>query len=148
MGTYPTGVTVVTVLDATGNPMGLTVNSFTSVSLHPPLVLVCIAGSSATHDRLTRAERFAVNVLADDQEALASRFAAEPSAGRYQGVPWRAGPGGAPLLDGAAAWLACSLHATHPAGDHSILVGRVDAAEATGRGALAFYRGSFRPAFP
>lgn len=146
MGTFPTGVTVVTVPDAVGTPMGLTVNSFTSVSLEPPLVLVCIARSSATHDRLLEAGRFAVNVLSAGQEEVAVRFAAEPSAGRFKGVGWEAGPGGVPLLDGVAAWLLCTLEAVYPGGDHSILVGRVDAAEATESSALAFHRGAFGPA--
>lgn len=145
MGTFPTGVTVVTVTDAVGTPLGLTVNSFTSVSLEPPLVLVCIARSSATHDRLLEAGRFAVNVLSAGQAEMAVRFAAEPSEGRFQGLGWESGPGGVPLLDGATAWLSCTLEAVHPGGDHSIFVGRVDAAEATEGGALAFHRGSFGP---
>lgn len=146
MGTFPTGVTVVTVTDSVGNPLGLTVNSFTSVSLEPPLVLVCIGRSSATHDRLLEVGRFAVNVLSAGQEGMAVRFASEPSAERFQGVGWEAGPAGVPLLDGAAAWLSCTLEAVHPGGDHSIFVGRVDAGEATEIGALTFHRGSFCPA--
>lgn len=148
MGTFPTGVTVVTVTGVAGDPLGLTVNSFTSVSLEPPLILVCIARSSATHDRLTEAGRFAVNVLAADQEELAVRFAAEPAAGRFRGVAWNVGPGRVPLLEGVAAWLSCALEAVHPGGDHSIVVGRVEEAAATGCGALAFYRGSFGAAAP
>ena len=143
MGTFPTGVTVVTASDPGGTPLGLTVNSFTSVSLDPPLVLVCIGRASASHDRLVASGSFGVSILAADQAGVAWRFAAEPSEGRFDGVGWQEAPGGAPVLSGAAAWLACSLEEVHAGGDHSILVGRVEAAGGSDAPALAFYRGSF-----
>ena len=144
MGRFPTGVTVVTARDGEGSPVGLTVNAFTSVSLDPPLVLACIDRASNSHDVLLSAGSFAVNLLSDRQEALARRFAADPSARRFDGLVWRAGPGGAPVLDGVSAWLECSLETTQQAGDHTILVGRVNAAGLGSGGALAFYRGAFR----
>lgn len=143
MGTYPTGVTVVTARDAKGEPVGLTVNSFTSVSLDPPLVLVCIDRSAASHDRLLNAGSFAVNILASDQAGIALRFAAEPSGGRFDGVDWHEGPTGAPLLAGASAWLSCTLQDALPAGDHSILLALVDEAAVGPSEALAFCRGSY-----
>lgn len=143
MARFPTGVTVVTARAGEGAPMGLTVNAFTSVSLEPPLVLVCIDRGSGSHDGILSAGSFAVNVLSSAQGAVARRFAADPAAGRFDQVAWRVGPGGAPILDGVVAWLSCAVEATHPGGDHTILVGRVQAADAGSGEALAFYRGVF-----
>lgn len=144
MGTFPTGVTVVAALDGEGGPVGLTVNSFTSVSLDPPLVLVCIDRGSGSHDVLLDAGSFTVNVLAGDQGEVAARFATDPAHQRFDDLPWRPGPTGAPVLEGAASWLACVLDARHPGGDHSILVGRVVAGEVGAAPSLLFYRGDFR----
>ena len=143
MQRYPTGVTVVATAGDDGAPCGLTVNSFTSVSLEPPLVLVCIDQASSSHDRLVEASSFAVSVLSRGQEQLARRFAVEPSPSRFDRVEWVQCPTGDPVLEGAAAWLACALHAVHAGGDHSILVGRVEALGTGGPEALAFYRGRF-----
>lgn len=143
MGTFPTGVTVVTARTGEGDPVGLTVNAFTSVSLAPPLVLVCVDRASGSHGRIVSAGAFAVNILSSAQGALARRFASEPASERFEGVAWRSGPGGAPILDGGVAWLACALDAAHPAGDHTILVGRVEEAGLGEGEALAFYRGAF-----
>lgn len=146
MRTFPTGVTVVTTVGDGGRPLGLTVNAFTSVSLDPPLVLVCLDRDSASHDKVIAARAFIVNILASDQGALAVRFANDPSAGRFDGVQWRPNPGGTPILEGVAAWLSCTLEDVHAGGDHSILVARVDDG-AVGEGeALAFYDGSYRTA--
>lgn len=143
VGSYPTGVTVVTGRDADGAPFGLTVNSFTSVSLDPPLVLVCIDRLASSHDPLVRGRSFVVNVLAREQTALAARFATEPSADRFRDLRWEEGPLGDPVLPGAVAWLACTVGAVHPAGDHSILVGRVEGLDASDREALVFHRGAY-----
>lgn len=148
LGSYPTGVTVVTGRSGDGVPFGLTVNSFTSVSLDPPLVLVCIDRLSSSHDPLVEGGSFVVNVLARGQMGLATRFASEPSAGRFDGVAWDEGPLGDPVLPDAVAWLACSLEAVHGAGDHSILVGRVEALEGSDREALAYHRGSYAMVAP
>lgn len=142
MGSYPTGVTIVAARDDRGEPYGLTVNSFTSVSLEPPLVLVCIGHSSTSHDRLTAADGFAINVLSAEQRDVAFRFAQEPSLGRFDNVGWRFGDsGGSPLLDGVVAWLECELFEVLNGGDHSILVGRVRDAAVFDREALIFHRG-------
>jgi len=141
MAGFPTGVTVVAAADATGRPYGLTVSSFTSVSLDPPLVLVCIGHSSSSHDRLVEAESFVVNILASDQAPTALRFSSEPSDGRFEEVTWSPGPMGDPILEGAVAWLACHTEEVHTGGDHSILLGRVWAASTSDRPALVFHRG-------
>jgi flavin reductase (DIM6/NTAB) family NADH-FMN oxidoreductase RutF len=143
MSRFPTGVTVVTTFGPDGAPLGLTVNSFTSVSLDPPLVLVCLGHASSSRDPLLGARSFAVNVLSAGQRRLAARFAAEPSAGRFDGVAWRPGPNGAPVLSDVAAWVACTPEASYEAGDHTILVGRVEAADTGTEEALAFYCGAF-----
>ncbi len=141
MAAWPTGVTIVAARDEGGEPFGLTVNSFTSVSLDPPLVLVCIGHASTSHDRLVSAKHFAVSLLSGDQDALAWRFAQEPSEGRFEHVPWTPGPSGAPVLEGAVAWLDCASHEVLQGGDHSIVVGRVTNADVTDGPALLFFRG-------
>ena len=141
MGSYPTGVTIVAACDADGDPYGLTVNSFTSVSLDPPLVLVCIGHSSTSHDRLLASSGFCVNVLAADQSVLAARFAREPSQGRFDGVTWAPGDSGHPIISGSLAWLDCVVHEVLRGGDHSILVGRVVASALNDGEPLIFHRG-------
>jgi len=148
MGTFPTGVTVVAARDPAGAPVGLTVNAFTSVSLEPPLVLVCIDRSASSHDVLLQAGAFAVSILSSGQEALARRFAVDPSAERFAGVDWHEGPAGAPVLDGAAGWLACTVESVHSGGDHTIVVGRVHDGAGGGGAALVFHRGGFGSTAP
>lgn len=141
MGSYPTGVTIVAGRDAAGEPFGLTVNSFTSVSLDPPLVLVCIGHSSSSHERLMSGESFSVNVLSGGQGEVAARFAREPSEGRFDDVAWAPGATGAPILEDTAAWLDCTVHEVLEGGDHSILVGRVERTWLSDQPALLFHRG-------
>jgi flavin reductase (DIM6/NTAB) family NADH-FMN oxidoreductase RutF len=141
MGSYPTGVTIVAGCDEAGEPFGLTVNSFTSVSLDPPLVLVCIGRASASHDRLVSGSGFSVNVLSGAQGDIAWRCAREPSEGRFDDVAWTASSSGAPILDGAAAWLDCAVHEVLEGGDHSIVLGRVVDASVSDLPALLFHRG-------
>ena len=141
MSSYPTGVTIVAACEESGAPYGLTVNSFTSVSLDPPLVLVCIGHSSSSHERLVASPTFSINVLAATQHEVAGRFAREPSIGRFDDVEWEAGETGCPLLPGAVAALECSMHEVLRGGDHSIIVGRVRRARLADRPALVFHRG-------
>lgn len=141
MSSYPTGVTIVAAREGEGEPFGLTVNSFTSLSLDPPLVLLCIGHSSASHDRLIASKAFSVSLLAGDQGAIADRFATDPSEGRFHELDWAAGLLGAPLIGGAMAWLECSRHEVLAGGDHSILIGRVEHSVVTGRNALVYQRG-------
>lgn len=145
MSVYPTGVTVVAASDPDGSPYGLTVNSFTSLSLEPPLVLVCIGRTSTSHARLVAAPSFTVNVLAADQEEVASRFSRDPSEGRFDEIEWGRADSGSPVLAGVAAWLDCSVHEILAGGDHSIVVGRVHRSAVFDRPALLFHRGRLGP---
>ncbi len=144
MARVPTGVTVVSARTGAASIWGVTVNSFTSVSLDPPLILVCIDRGAASHDRLVSAEVFAVSVLADDQAVVAKRFATGPVETRFEHFAWHTAPDGSPVLDGAAAWLECETTEVMPAGDHSIVLGRVRTSGASGRAALLFFAGDYR----
>jgi flavin reductase (DIM6/NTAB) family NADH-FMN oxidoreductase RutF len=121
---FATGVTVVTTCAPGGGYVGLTVNSFSSVSLVPPLILWSLDRRAGSLAVFRDAARFAVNVLAHDQRALARRFAS-PAGNRFAGVPLRLGAHDMPLLEGCVAWFECTLHAQHEAGDHVIFIGEV-----------------------
>jgi flavin reductase (DIM6/NTAB) family NADH-FMN oxidoreductase RutF len=125
---FATGITVVTVLDSNGHPHGMTVNSFSSVSLDPPLVLVSIDLTAAIVGHFISSSWFAINILAEHQEYLSRRFSS-PSENRFAGVDWHQGASGTPLLDGVLAHLECSVVRTFEAGDHSVLIGEVRVAE-------------------
>lgn len=124
LGHYPTGVCVVTAVGADGAPCGLAVGSFTSVSLAPPLVAFFPDKGSSSWPRIAAAGRFCVNVLGSHQEALCRRFATRGQ-DKFAGVSHRLSSGGSPILDDVIAWIDCSLHAVHEAGDHYIVLGRV-----------------------
>jgi flavin reductase (DIM6/NTAB) family NADH-FMN oxidoreductase RutF len=142
MACFPTGVTVVAARDAAGELIGLTVNSFTSVSLDPPLVLICVAHGSSSHDPILEAKSFTVSVLSASQADVAKRFATRPSEGRFDEVEWRAAPSGHPVIEGSAAWLDCDIDQVITAGDHSIIVGRTRDFGAGDAPALVFHRGA------
>ena len=142
LGRFATGVAFVTAAPG-GRPAGLIVNSLASVSLDPPLISFCPSRSSFTWSRMRRARRFAVNVLGRRHERFA-RCAAPAGADRFAGVDWTTGGNGAPLLSGALATLECEIVAEHPAGDHWIVVGRVDHARFTStEEPLVFFSGTF-----
>ncbi|TPE46772.1 flavin reductase family protein [Amaricoccus solimangrovi] len=141
-GAFLTGVTVVTTTDAEGNPIGFTANSFTSVSLDPPLLLVCLAKRSYNYATVTGAGGFAINILAEDQEGVSNTFA-RPSDDRFAGIDWSASPNGAPIIRGAAAWFDCATHEIVEAGDHAVLIGRVRAFEDAGANGLGYARGAY-----
>ncbi|WP_340110151.1 flavin reductase family protein [Pikeienuella sp. HZG-20] len=143
-GAFVTGVTIVTTTGAAGEPIGLTANAFTSVSLNPPLLLVCISRQSFSLAAIQRAGGFAVNILAEDQQALSHRFAHRVE-DRFKGVNWRPGPVGGPLLDGVCGWFDCRLHDQFAAGDHVILIGRVAGFDHTSRRPLGYARGGYFP---
>lgn len=141
-GRFATGVIVVTTLADDGRPVGMTANSFTSVSLEPPLISVNIDHHAAMHRHISRAERFAVNILESRQEALSRRFAAEiPD--RFDGVGYEAGEHGVPLLGGVLAVLECERHTGFEAGDHTIVVGRVTGGRVGDGRPLLYYRGGY-----
>ena len=121
---FATGITVVTTLDSQGHPHGMTVNSFSSVSLDPPLVLVSIDLKNAILGHFISSSWFAINVLAEHQEDLSRRFSS-PSENRFLDLDWHAGTAGTPLLDGVLAQLECSVVRTLEAGDHTVLIGEV-----------------------
>jgi len=143
LGRFLTGVTVVTTRAADGRVAGITVSSFNTLSLDPPLVLWSISLSSPSLPIFREARRFAVNILAAEQQTLARQFAfGAPD--KFAGVETRQGIGGVPLLAGAIAHLECDLVDLHPGGDHEILVGKLIRADAVAdRPPLAYHRGRF-----
>ena len=144
MGCFATGVTVVTSKDADGEPVGLTANSFTSVSLDPPLLLVCIANTSKSRAALEVAETFAVNVLHIGQQPTSNLFA-KPGEDRFSQTPWETGQHDVPLLSGALANFECRQHAIHEGGDHIILIGEVMRAKFDPRrDPLLYFNGKYR----
>lgn len=143
LGHYPTGVVLVTGIADRGEPVGMVVGSFTSVSLDPPLIGFFPARTSATFGRLRSAASFCVNVLAHDQGDLCRTFAGKGK-DKFAGVAWRAAPSGAPVIDGAVAWIDCVYHAILDGGDHHIVLGRVQALEVVRPVApLLFFQGGY-----
>lgn len=123
LGHFPTGVVVVAAIGEDGLPFGMTIGSFGSVSLDPPLIAYLPMRSSRTFERLRRAERFCVNILAGDQEPLCRRFASGPR--DFTGLNWTLSPGGAPVLDGVVGWIECTTYDVSDAGDHYLVLGAV-----------------------
>jgi flavin reductase (DIM6/NTAB) family NADH-FMN oxidoreductase RutF len=147
LGRFVSGVAVMTTNDEHDRPVGLTANSFTSVSLEPPQVLWCLRRASASLGVFVAADHFAVNVLAADQRDLARRFAT-PVANRFQAVGWQPHRLGPPVLTGTVATLICACTATIPCGDHLIVIGQVIEHEHTSGTPLAFLDGSLCDAPP
>lgn len=143
LGCFATGIAVITAQPDDGPPVGVTVNSFSSVSLDPPLVLYCLGKWSQSFDALANAPGFVVNVLAEDQKELSVRFSRSTSQERFSGLPVTGGVTGAPILAGCLATLDCTREAVHDAGDHIVIVGRVqELAWREGR-PLLYYRGAY-----
>ena len=146
MGHFLTGVTVATTIGPKGEPVGMTANSFTSVSLEPPLVLLCIARSAASFGAMEQADRYAVHILSADQQATSNAFArsAADGAEKFAQVPWHRAHDGLPLLDDYLARIECTVVDRVQLGDHVGYVGRVDAAQTRLSDApLAFFRGRY-----
>ena len=141
-GAFLTGVTVVTTHDANGQPIGFTANSFSSVSLDPPLVSVCLANTSSNFETFAGAQGFAINILSEAQIDISNTFA-KPVADRFATVAWKPGPAGAPILDEVSAWFDCSMFKTVAAGDHLILIGRVRAFDHSIAPGLGYARGAY-----
>ena len=144
LGCFATGVTVVTCLGPEDNPAGLTVNSFTSVSLDPPLLLVCIAKVAASAEALISASHFAINVLQTGQKPASIRFSTRDE-DRFGTTPWSCGEAGAPILKDSLCVFECERFAVYDGGDHHILVGKV--AKASFDAALdplLYFRGRYR----
>jgi len=146
LGCFPTGVAVITTTDQQGRPVGLTCNSFSSVSLEPPLVLWSLRNNSKSIDIFRNTEQFAINVLSHRQDAISGRFASSSKsmAEKFDGVTIKAGWGGTPVLTDCIANFQCSVFARHEAGDHVVFIGQVQAFEqSSDEDALVFYKGAY-----
>lgn len=142
MSCFASGVTVVTT-EHEGAQLGITVSAFSSLSLEPPLVLVCIEKSTHIHDVIGKAERFAVNVLHEGQQEISNQFASRAD-DRFEGIPVEAGRLKLPLLSDALAAVECRLHASLPGGDHTIFVGEVIGTHMRNGNPLLYYRSAYR----
>ena len=140
---FAAGVTVVTTRGDDGRPCGLTASAFTSVSLTPPLILVCVDRVARAHDALVAYGWFAVNVLGRDQEALSRHFASTTLDDKFTGLAFRDGLAGLPLLEDVVAWLECRVVDRHPGGDHTIFVAQVERAAVSGGSPLVYFRSAY-----
>lgn len=145
MGHFTTGVAVVTTTTHDNEPYGLTVNSLTSLSLDPPLILVCLDRGLGGLQLFQKGTGFSVNVLSDAQQEVSTLFAKRGITNRFDAISWHSGPTGSPSLDGALAVLDCDVENVLPGGDHVIVVGRVNDARANTEGSnpLVFYKGKY-----
>jgi flavin reductase (DIM6/NTAB) family NADH-FMN oxidoreductase RutF len=142
LGRFPSGVTVVTTKGADGSDHGMTVSAFCSVSLEPPLVLICIEKTASAHEALTTAPAFVVNILSAKQEQIARRFSIV-DIDRFEGVGFSRSRNGTAVLDDVLGVIECSRFALHDAGDHTIIVGEVEAGRAEIGAPLLYYRGGY-----
>jgi flavin reductase (DIM6/NTAB) family NADH-FMN oxidoreductase RutF len=142
-GRFATGVTIATVLDASGTPHGLTVSSFTSVSLEPPLVLICLGHAVTIIDSFRAASHFGINVLSAAQQDLSDRFARKGH-DRFNGIPWTPGETGVPLLPGVLAAIECAVEQRVTSGDHDILIGRMVRAQVAEGEPLLYFASRYR----
>lgn len=148
LGMFATGVTIVTATKANGELVGLTANSFNSVSLSPALVLWSLSRSAGSFDTFNNGSHYAINILGSDQQTLARRFS-EKVPDRFEGVDWTPGIGGAPLISGAIAHFECFNRSQYAEGDHIIFVGEVERCQHTlGASPLLFHGGKFYAEHP
>ena len=143
MGNFATGVTVITTCDEQGEPFGLTANAVTSVSLVPPLILICVDKKADTYPYFDRSMVFAVNILSDEQETISRRFATS-GIEKFEGIAYRKSEIGCAILDDAVGHIDCRIVQSYDAGDHTIYVGEVESAEAEDVPPLLFFRGGYR----
>ena len=144
LGRFATGIAIVTAIDPDGHPIGLTVNSFSAVSLQPALVLWCLDNGSHNLEAFRKASHHAINILSVDQQDLSNRFATWP-ADRFVGLPWQPGAGGAPVFPDCCATFEVANETAHAGGDHLIFVGRVENfSEAQELAPLLFHAGQYR----
>jgi 3-hydroxy-9,10-secoandrosta-1,3,5(10)-triene-9,17-dione monooxygenase reductase component len=143
MGLFATGVTVLTTRDASGRPYGLTANAVTSLSLDPPLLVICIDKRAETHPHFFDSRCFVVNILAEHQEELSTHFA-KSGGEKFGSLPYSVNPDGVPVLEGTLAQIECRIIETHEGGDHVIHIGEVQHAEVRGGRPLLFFQGKYR----
>jgi 3-hydroxy-9,10-secoandrosta-1,3,5(10)-triene-9,17-dione monooxygenase reductase component len=144
LGCFPTGVAAVCARNGSGEPVGLAANSFTSVSLEPPLVLFCIATTSSTWVQLQQSPTFAISILAAHHEPVCRQLSMK-GVDRFADLEWGDAPSGSPIIGGAVAWFDCTTAQRHLAGDHEIVVGEVTTFGTSDEGLqpLVFHRSKF-----
>ena len=142
LGSFASGVTVVTTKDARDKLLGITVSAFCSVSLSPPMVLICIEKTASVHDALTRASGFVVNILSAAQEQLARKFSIV-DIDRFEGVGFSRSANGYAILDDVLSVIECRRHALHDGGVHTIIIGEVDSSRVEPGAPLLYYRGGY-----
>jgi flavin reductase (DIM6/NTAB) family NADH-FMN oxidoreductase RutF len=143
LGSFATGVAVATTLDSQGMPKGFTANSFTSVSLDPPLVLVCVDRSASCYPAFAATTHFGINILCEEQQHLSRTFASKAS-DKFADAPWISGATGSPIFPDSTAWLDCQLHDRIEAGDHLIIIGKVVSfGHSPASRSLGYHRGSY-----
>lgn len=142
MGNFATGVTIITTKDTTGKPFGLTANAFSSLSLDPPLLLICVDKKVDCYACFEETKVFGVNFLSEDQDQLSTRFATK-GIEKFEGVPYKLGKLGVALLDGAVAHIECKLVNAYEGGDHTIYIGEIQSATVLGDRPLLFFRGKY-----
>ncbi len=141
-GSFMTGVTVVTAVSDQNEKVGFTANSFTSVSVDPPLLLVCPSNNLSSIDIFNSCKHFAVNILAEDQQDISNTFASAKG-DRFEGIKWHNDEHGCPIIDGTVAHFSCSTHNTIPAGDHVLLVGEIKQFDSNENQGLGYARGGY-----
>ncbi len=141
-GSFMTGVTVVTTCKDDGTPLGFTANSFASVSLDPALLLVSIAKTSSNYHNFANASHFAINILAEEQKDVSNTFA-RPSDDRFANLAWTKSASHNPVIDQVSAWFDCTTYQVVDAGDHAILIGKVEDFGSAGFAGLGYYRGAY-----
>ncbi|MCE1272192.1 MAG: flavin reductase family protein [Acinetobacter sp.] len=141
-GSFMTGVTVVTTCKDDGTPLGFTANSFASVSLDPALLLVSIAKTSSNYNNFANASHFAINILAEEQKDISNTFA-RPSDDRFANLAWTKSTSHNPVIDQVSAWFDCTTYQVVDAGDHAILIGKVEDFGSAGFAGLGYYRGAY-----
>ena len=142
LGSFPTGVTVVSCLDKNKNPLGFTANSFTSVSLDPKLISICIDKESFNINSFSITKHFAVSVLSENQQSISTIFAT-PHEDRFKNIDWSTEETGSPIISGAVAWFDCNTQQVVDAGDHLILIGNIIAFDSTPKTPLMYLRGNY-----
>ncbi len=152
MGSFATGVTIITVAqDGDGEVHGMTANAFTSVSLDPPLILVCVDHRARTHAHLQARKRFGVNVLSSGQQTISEYYARSTDKHQHAeeaGAKFARTAHGTPVLEGALAYLECRLHSTQPAGDHTIFIAEVEHVKVRDGEPLLYFRSQYREIEP
>ena len=144
MGHFATGVTIITTVSDRGVLHGLTANAFTSVSLIPPLLLVCVDKKADSYPCFEQSKAFTVNILADNQEELSRKFAVSGAPDKFEGISYKIGANKAPIIDGTLGYIECKIAESYEGGDHTIYLGEILQAETREGRPLLFYRGGYR----